>query len=294
MDGFDDRLNVFFGEATPTQARVYAQLPRGDWPLDAQLRGTLSGPTCRYAETLPTHYRFRDRGVLKGGASQESLLIEAVVPDPCFWTPRLPYLYEVKLELRAGEEVLARMARPFGIRPLGVRANSFVFAGKRWVFRGGWNSSGSNELQSWRDNEIVMVRDGFSATQCDEASHVGVLMAIEAELSEETVRAASRHAAVGMLFFDGRKCAGTLPKTTNCILVQNMMDDAQADLHEQTEAALVEASAVKEFVARRDGTIPVIACRSSQSKVEPEDIRQQCDQLQAELASIGDFAGYLV
>jgi hypothetical protein len=294
MDRFDDQLDVFFGEATPTQARVYAQLPRGDGPLDARLEGTLSGPTCRYAETLPTHYRFRDRGVLKGGVSQDSMLIEAVVPDPCFWTPRLPYLYEVKLELRVGDEVVGRVARPFGIRPLGVRANSFVFAGKRWVFRGGWDSSGSRELQLWRDNEIVMARDEFSARQCDEASHVGVLMAIEAELSEETVRAASRHATVGMLIFDGRKYAGILRKTTNCIFVQNMMDDARADLHGQAEAVLVEASAVEEFIARRSSAIPVIASRPSKVKLEPEEIRPHCDQLQAELASIGDFAGYLV
>ena len=56
----------------------------------SHLAGELIGPECRFAQTLSARIPFRDRG------PGESLLAEAVVPDPCFWTPELPMLYQSK------------------------------------------------------------------------------------------------------------------------------------------------------------------------------------------------------
>lgn len=293
MDNFDDQLEIFFGEATTTQARVYAQLPRGHWPAEAKLIGTLVGPTCLYAETLPTHYRFRDRHHRSSDSSPDLLLTEAVIPDPCFWTPQLPYLYELKLELRRGDEVLARTSRAFGVRPFGVRGSSFLYASKRWVLRGRRTPIDAVDLRQCHQAEIAIATSSFDVTQAVEASRVGVLMAVEIGTKASTARQASCHAAVGMLIFDPSNAADALPKTTNCILVQNMLSDAHADLHERTQAVLVDASNVREFVDRHGAKIPVVAYRCSQS-LELAETRSQCDRLQAELAGIGDFAGYLV
>jgi hypothetical protein len=293
MDIFDDQLEIFFGEATTTHARVYAQLPRGHWPTEAKLIGTLSGPTCLYAETLPTHYRFRGHRVTKESQFNDKILAEAVIPDPCFWTPQLPYLYELKLELRRDDEVLARTDRPFGVRPFGVRGSSFLYTGKRWVLRGRRTPIDAVDLSHCHQAEIAIATSNFDPTQAAEASRLGVLMAIEIGAMASTARQASCHAAVGMLIFDSRDGAEILPKTTNCILVQNMLHDPHADLHERTQAVLVDASHVREFVDRHGATIPIVAYRCSQS-LELAETRSQCDQLQADLAEIGDFAGYLV
>src|ERR1700758_3777258 len=82
-----DTLELFFGEATDAEARIYARLPC-DKPLDGwQLTGTLTGPECRFANTLPATFEFKDLG------PGHDLLAEAIVTEPCFWTPELPFLY---------------------------------------------------------------------------------------------------------------------------------------------------------------------------------------------------------
>ena len=115
-----------------------------------QLTGRLIGPECRFAKTLPATIPFIDRGPGKG------LLAEAIVPDPCFWTPELPFLYRAIVEVYSsrsvvrpfitaafGSEAQARrerddytIDRPFGIRRLGTIGRSLYLDGNRWVARG--------------------------------------------------------------------------------------------------------------------------------------------------------------
>ena len=91
------RLEVFFGEVHPAAARVYASLQTDDLPRNCALSGSIRGPFCRYASTLQSSASLVSRSH-NGG-----LLAEAVLPDPCFWTPDLPHLYRVQVELAAGQ-----------------------------------------------------------------------------------------------------------------------------------------------------------------------------------------------
>ena len=85
-DEFSERLEIFFGEASDTVAASMLGCA-GRKPIKgSQLTGSLVGPSCLYAETLPARFEFVDRG------PGESLLAEAVVPEPCFWTPEMPHL----------------------------------------------------------------------------------------------------------------------------------------------------------------------------------------------------------
>src|SRR6516225_4867325 len=132
MDASGQIPHLFFGEANEAEARVYARLPSAV-PLDGyQLTGRLIGPECCFAKTLPATIPFVDRGPGNG------LLTEAIVPDPCFWTPELPFLYRAIVEVcfsrsvvrpvitaerddRTGEGMTPRLLidRLFGIRRLG-------------------------------------------------------------------------------------------------------------------------------------------------------------------------------
>jgi hypothetical protein len=95
-----DALELFFGEATDAEARVYARLPE-DGPLDGwEISGTLTGPECRFAQTLRATFSFRDLGPGQG------LLAEAIATEPCFWAPDLPFLYRCSV----------------GVQPLGCAA----------------------------------------------------------------------------------------------------------------------------------------------------------------------------
>ena len=74
----------------------------GSSPSDQlQLTGTLAGPSCLYAKTLQATFSLVDRG------PGESLLAEAIVPEPCFWTPEMPQLYQADVQLRRRGEILA-------------------------------------------------------------------------------------------------------------------------------------------------------------------------------------------
>ncbi|HEX3999443.1 MAG TPA: hypothetical protein VHX65_12905 [Pirellulales bacterium] len=167
-----NQLELFFGDAHEAAARVYARLARDESTADRKLSGELVGPECRFAQTLSARIPFRDLG------PGESLLAEAVVPDPCFWTPELPMLYRAELGARdegrgpRGNELVVRseesveqaatpvplspcgrgvrgegepsegqsnsIRRWFGIRRLGTKGRAIFLDMVRWVPRGVW------------------------------------------------------------------------------------------------------------------------------------------------------------
>jgi len=109
-------IEIFVGDVNDVEARVYARYvgaaaeSGGAEGEPVVLRGTLRGPYCEGSRTLPAQIAFRDAG--KPG------LIEALVPDPCTWTPELPHLYQADVEARQGQRVLAEYHGTIGLRRL--------------------------------------------------------------------------------------------------------------------------------------------------------------------------------
>ena len=100
-------IELEVGDVSNMEARVYARYR----PVAGErivLRGTLRGPYCERAHTLPAEYPFRDLG--RGDAA------EAVVPDPCLWSAELPHLYHAEVEAMRGEEIVAEFRGPIGLR----------------------------------------------------------------------------------------------------------------------------------------------------------------------------------
>jgi hypothetical protein len=289
-DFFDDQLEVFFGEATIAQARVYARLRRGNWPADAKLTGTFTGPTCPYADTLPATYRFLDRG------PGDTFLAETVVPDPCFWTPRMPYLYQVEIELRQGGVVLARASRPFAIRPLGVKGKNLLFEGKRWVLRGGIaNQVNEIDLAAWHDAEVAMLlHDVPDEKLLALASKIGVLLVVSPSRQIDDARRLARHAAVGLIVLpldstNGPEIAKIAPNLVRTSIGGTMLDMLPSGIQVVMPAAITPDH-LPEILNRFEG--PVIPARCGVYR-DPQEVRAACDRLQRELAPFGDFAGYI-
>jgi hypothetical protein len=190
---FDERLELFFGETSDAVARVYARL-RG-FDLGAELSGNLTGPSCMYAETLPARFALVDRG--PGG----SLLAEAVVPEPCFWTPEMPQLYQANVRLRRDGNVLARAERLLGLRALGPANRNLFYHGKRWVLRGAYRRSLTPQsLAQWHAGDVAMVvREGDDPLFA-QASRVGVLIVVELEAADpDAIRRLARWPAVAVV-----------------------------------------------------------------------------------------------
>jgi len=106
-------IELEVGDVSNMEARVYARY-RAEGPELATpvvVRGTLRGPYCERARTLPAEYAFHDFG--------SAAAAEAVVPDPCLWSAELPHVYRAEVEARAGGQVVAEFHGAIALRGSG-------------------------------------------------------------------------------------------------------------------------------------------------------------------------------
>ena len=302
-----DGAEIFFGQATPAEARLYVRVTVPETPGDITLSGNLSGPFCRYAQTLPLtvplHAKEQPRAASRQSLDGEppQAFSELVIPDPCFWTPELPFLYRAQLELRRGTGSIDTAQRVIGVRRLGVRGRDLFFEGKRWVLRGiRVESTGLPDLGAWRDASAALVVKNPSDQLCEELSQAGILLVAEvqgtaADIASELARL-SRWAAVGIAILE---CTETLGieirrRAPNILLGKRTKGGAAVEA-EWAHVALCAASELARFSGCAQEThLPVIAERRTTQRLPPNAARAECDRLQSDLADIGDFAGYVV
>jgi hypothetical protein len=283
----DHRLEIFAGGMSQAVCRVYARWA-DDVAEGSQLSGTLVGPTCMYGETLPATSRFVDRG--PGG----SPLAEAVVPEPCFWTPQMPQLYRTRLQLRSGEAVLAEVERSFGIRPLGAAGVRLRMDGKTWVIRGvTQNEVTLEDLARWHESDTVLVTSCPTDELCEAASRLGVLIVAELAAAETSeIRRLSQWPAVGMVSLP----TGSEPRlgnlAHNLLLAERFSCGEKVDPGSWADVVICEVDAA-DSLSVEHVLVPVLVRRPA----PPQAVhlaRAGCDRLQADLASRGQFAGYIV
>ncbi len=268
---FDEHLELFFGGATPNRATVYARLRDVPAAQGMTLSGLIRGPHCLYSTTLPATIRLGDAG------PGETLLARAMVPDPCYWSPELPFLYDVHVELKRDDEVLASIDRQFGLRNFGARGKFLYLNGKRWTVRGA-TTSAEPDLSAWHDAPLAMYcPTPPTDALCQEASRVGVLLVVQAPHDADAtaeLRRLARHAAVALL----------------------VHSPEHRDPAWQAAAPNIAFAASLDMAAAQNGPVldqPSIAFRPAQA-ASLEALRAASDQLQANLAPRGDFAGYIV
>jgi hypothetical protein len=310
---------VFFGDAADAEARVYVlATPIGDSADAASLEGLkitgrVEGPKCRYSHTLPARIPVRHRGVRTSDGdvalARPELVGEAIVPDPNFWTPELPFLYRATVEVRRGEEVVAKYEQDFGIRPLGVRGKRLVFDGKIWVPRAVQRKIvvGDAPLELWRETATVMVVDDPDDELCREASEVGVILFARVTKFDdvlERVRAWNRYPSVVLIIVDQHDLShSVLSLPTSSSRYRNIL---LADRDELREGARGESGPVKARVIQRSRDRMDLVVEEMNESDRPaliqgntgkrllSEARSVCDELQAEFAGKCDPAGYIV
>ncbi|MBI3839383.1 MAG: hypothetical protein HY288_15805 [Planctomycetia bacterium] len=323
---FADQLELFFGEAANAVAYFYARL-RGIEPESRlQLTGTLTGPSCLYAKTLKATFSFADRGPGK------SLLAEAIVPEPCFWTPEMPHLYQADVQLRRDGEILARTARMVGIRLLGAQGRKLIYGGKRWVLRA--VSRGEvppTEIGQWRGCDAAMLVRNPDENLCQEASRVGVLLVAELNSPSPTadsktlsprarasssplsprgrghgegavlewplneIRRLSRWPAVGMVVLPSRAALDLDGLAHNLLLAERFGPDQPIEPSVWADVAVCEVADPDHLAARiADCKLPIIAARAVANATSVAEARAGCDRLQRDLAGQCEISGYIV
>ncbi|RLS33885.1 MAG: hypothetical protein DWH79_06090 [Planctomycetota bacterium] len=132
--------------------------------------GTLTGPECFTAATLPTTVPLVDQGHVAG----QPPLARGVCTEPGFWTPELPNLYRADVVLRRGVDVAAAGWRMVGLRRLGVRGRSLWLDGRRYVPRGVAFCGTSAEVALVRDASAAVIVEAPATAISSAADRQGV------------------------------------------------------------------------------------------------------------------------
>jgi len=291
-----DQLDVFYGELTVHRAYVYARLPRPEGGEGWSLSGKLRGPRCLHAQTLPASAKLVDQG------PGPTLLARALLPDPCCWSPDLPAIYDVAVNLVCGSEVVATARRELGLRMVGIRGRNLSLDGKRWVLRGVGTASTTARLpREWHAAPAAMVASDPSEEQLAEAAQWGALAIVEidepGESAIQRLRELARFPAVAIAVIR-RELPGEFAMSQcvpNLLLAQPIRPGEAPLLQPWAELAVVSASDPELFASVSSRlTVPVVAQRRLTTPVSISEARAACDTLQRDLAPSGQFAGYIV
>jgi hypothetical protein len=283
-------LEIFFGDVSDAMCRVYARWPGAD-ARGCTLNGTLTGPVCPYAHTLPVTLAMVDRG------PGEFPLAEAYVPEPCFWTPDMPHVYRAQVHLCRDGRVLATAERIVGIRTLGVAGRKLLYDAKRWVLRGVRAAAlPPTDLEVWRSSGAAMIVSNPSDALCEHASRVGVLLVAELDgFERDEICRLSRWPALGVVTLPARSPLELDGLRHNLLLAERFEAEQTIAPAPWARAAVCEVSDPAEFAARTSSCpIAVIAFRPEGRLSSVAEGRSRCDHLQRDLAGRGDVSGYIV
>lgn len=214
------RLAVLLGRADDMRAVVYVRVLDGlPASADSQppraiaaLTGSLRGPRCSLATTLATTARLRE--LPPSGVAGDTLPTgEAVLVEPGYWSPELPNLYQLDLQITDRDGQPQAQTRAVGVRRLGHRDGAFRLEARRYVPRAvAWPcetheeaSAVSAALSEARASAAALWAGLPSAERCQAADAHGVMLVAElpAELSGEhatpDVARLALHPSVGFL-----------------------------------------------------------------------------------------------
>lgn len=107
-----DQFEISVGDVTDIEAYVLARYNGSE---SVTLRGKLRGPFCELGHTLPADFPFRQVSTPQHNHA------EAVVMDPCMWTPEMPHVYRVEVAALDGGRVIASYNGTIGLRRLAPR-----------------------------------------------------------------------------------------------------------------------------------------------------------------------------
>lgn len=304
-------ITVFCEPQGEAAARVYvvAAPPAEMGPEELaglRLSGRIVGPTCRYSSTLQATIPLKHRGLTRWG-DRTALVAEAVVPDPCYWSPDLPFLYRAVGEVTEAPTSPSASAfdQPFGIRSLGTLAKRLTFNGRPWVPRIVHRVEVVDAPPSaaWRDAAAVMLVDLPDDELCRELSEAGVLLMTTVEGDRATVLAElsrlGRYPAVGIVIVKSPDVTVRELRTAaqNTLLARFSDRKFDAAIGDEVDVLLAMVLAdgsewgLKWAVASE---LPILVMRPLDRIVPLSEARAACDALQRDLAGKYDVAGYIV
>jgi hypothetical protein len=283
-------FEFFTGEVNEHVAHVYARLPTSS-DGSHRITGKLRGPMNYYAQTLPANTPWKDLG------PGDSTLARAIVTDPCSWSPESPALYQAQIQCSTSAgTVVTQTQAELGIVRFGAQERRFRLAGKRWILRGIYGDIQSDDLPRWREQATTRVVPTFDASFLADASRRGLAVVMDlshvSDFSFELLLRIARFPCVLMVVVarDTQLPATWRSRVPNLLFAQACT--GEDELQPWADVAWVDvATHIPSHL--NSCTSPVVAVRQ-QRHPSFSSARAACDQLQADLAPLGQFAGYVV
>ena len=325
-------LEWILGRCDSLRAEVFlrAALPPDVDLAEARLTGTLTGPECSRAITLPVTAKL---AAVQGGsepAASRTVVARVILTEPSYWTPEMPNLYRLDAQVVAGGREVGSWHRMVGLRRFGVRVRSLWLDGRRYVPRGIVMPEVSVDPARCRAAAVAaMVADPSEALleRCD-AEGVAVLAVasdaitgqpLDPEAVCDRVAHWNWHPAVMVAIVPRdlspeavRAIAAATRGTRGTVIVAREVDGSQPppqpiDGIDALMLALRPSDVPHPAWRHASPNLPLLAwCRSAEGATVPvvAPSRRPCDALQASLAAwrtsagsetvMQEWAGYVV
>jgi hypothetical protein len=259
-------LQLIVAEKTENHARLLFR------DGDSVTTGTIRGPFSDFAKTLTADFKLKPT---------ESNRAEALITEPCYWTPQLPMRYELHVD---GEPSV-----PFGLKRFYCSGRNLTLESKRIVLRGKMCDSPSKaDLQLARQHEAALIVTDPTYEVCEIASRLGVPLLVRIT-SVTAVERLAWFPAVYMVLATVGQQFNPSPQVSVAEVVKVGDEPTFGGQAVIIELELGERPPA--WAATCD--IPVIVIRKD-PEADIKTARAGCDRLQAELAPEFDLAGYFV
>jgi Glycosyl hydrolases family 2 len=115
----------------PAEAEFFVQVVPEHANEKMEMRGHFRGPVCVYASTVEVRYPMQPLA-----SGEESLRIRVIIPEPSWWEPATPFLYDGTIELWEDGKFCDRTEVRHGLRVLRRRENRLLLNGRAFHVRG--------------------------------------------------------------------------------------------------------------------------------------------------------------
>jgi hypothetical protein len=268
------------------------------------LAGTLYGPLCDFARTLPSEYAVKAHKIAPSG----TMIARVLVTEPCYWTRDLPFQYKLSLQWRDPAGRSCQAEQMVGMRRLSPRGESLFWDSKRVVLRGAAIKALRKDMvDEIRAAGTALIAPFPSAEQCDLADRSGISLIADLrddsiDFDEHLMRLSGRPCVTMLLIHGGqiRECDLSLIAPQVNIACAVYPDDFPRFCDDWSvppwcNIVLVELeSKPLPPEALPLWKRPVIALRSGVPFPDFHEARAACDRLQADLAPEFNLAGYFV
>jgi hypothetical protein len=278
-----DQLDFFVVERTESHARILLA-PREGAKI-AKIAGVVRGPFSEFSKTLTADSTIRP-GMTEG-------TFEALVVEPCYWTPALPFWYDLRLILTFADGVEREEIIPVGIKRFYCERRNFLVEGKRIVLRGMQiDSADEAALSAARNFETALIvnhaNDGIYAS----ANRLGVALVVDLRGAEWAACAElDWHPAVMLVLVGAEQVADDKLRNVQTAVCVNATSEQPTVACDAYAIELQPGERPPAWATTCDK--PVIVIRKDPN-AKIRDARAGCDKLQAELAPEFDLAGYFV